>query len=484
MRIFLRDVLLSYFGHDFGIGISVSSHSAFFKTIVESNVNPLVKLLLSHINSYYKNESDVFDLAGSISVSLEQSGFRYNEKDLLRSIYRSFDSVIKPTSSVDLWDLSGDVKLVKVTPRFEGRVLKYSIILVVLIFILSISETHAVKTDKSLFRNLVIPDAKTLTPLPVATDVETPWWSKIEAEKAFTVEGFPDTGTESFFEKYTRTIRRQHEMRTKQFHLSDNVAIRVNRESKIMKIRPHIHEDVVKWSEYMINIIDPAYLWNSNEKLILNLSPRIEKGFETAGGYFNPNSGDVWIRDDPKTMDPLLIIHSVIHEIAHKVHLDQPDIAVQCRNKPSILCKHRTVIHQSSDITSDHISSKYEEAQRVLYLGIPSENMTADEAKLYIKLHLDTRIRLAYDSSVRKRIYKGFAGYDYAMSDYREYWAEASASFIVGNYSRFPSREWVKQNDPGLYDILEEVYPGSDLTSTLETSRVNMISELFNENVI
>lgn len=54
----------------------------------------------------------------------------------------------------------------------------------------------------------------------------------------------------------------------------------------------------------------------------------------------------------------------------------------QSRDKPSSLCKHRTTIHQSSDITSDHIALKYEEAQRVLYLGMPSENMTADEAKL------------------------------------------------------------------------------------------------------
>jgi len=352
-----------------------------------------------------------------------------------------------------------------------------------------IVSTNSVKTkytkpvgfaDKSLFRNIITPKAKFVSKLPVKTDITTPLWSKIQAEKVFKSDAYPDTSTESFFEKYTKNIRRQHEMRTKKIHESDNMIIRVNHQSKIRKLRPHIHDDVVKWSEYMINIVDPVYLWNNDEKMVLNLSPKIEKGFEEAGGYFNPNSGDIWIRDDAETLDPLLILQSVVHEISHKVHLDQPDIAVPCRNKPSALCRHRTTIFDEFiDVTLDII----EEAQLVLYFGVSNSNMTPDEAKLYMKLHLDTRIRNAYESAIEKQIYRGVQ-YEYAMTEYKEYWAEASASFIVGNYSRFPSREWIQENDPILYGLLEEVYPGSDSQSTLETSDLNKISELFNENVI
>ena len=457
LRRLVRDTMVSHLGHDFGIGISSNSHYAFFSTIKELNVNPLVKQFLSYIQKYLNNKLDVFDLAGSISIILEEYQVKYREKNILQHIYKSFDNVdnFYQLSSVNLRSIGDDdLILSKIdSPRLGGRVLKYSIFLVIIIFVFSLPGTSALDT----------PFPKKVAPLPIVTGGSTPWWSKLEAENVFTSDGYPDTNTELFFEKYTKTIRRQHEMRTKQFHLSDNMVIRVNYQSKIVRLQPQIHKDVVKWSEYMVHIIDPAYLWSSDDKLVLNLSPKIEKGFENSGGYFNPNSGDIWIRDDSETLDPLLIIQSVIHEISHKVHLDQLDIAVQCRDKPSALCKHRTTIHQSSDITSDHIASKYEEAQRVLYLGMPSENMTADEAKLYIKLHLDTRIRHAYEAAVKKRIYHGLRQYDYAMTEYKEYWAEASTSFIVGNYSRFPDRDWIKQNDRVLYDILEEVYSGFTL---------------------
>jgi len=41
-----------------------------------------------------------------------------------------------------------------------------------------------------------------------------------------------------------------------------------------------------------------------------------------------------------------------------------------------------------------------------------------------------------------------------------EFWAEASTSFIVGNYDHFQNKEWIKINDPDLYSLLEEVYSG------------------------
>ena len=50
--------------------------------------------------------------------------------------------------------------------------------------------------------------------------------------------------------------------------------------------------------------------------------------------------------------------------------------------------------------------------------------------------------------------------YFYSLTDHFEFWAEASTSFIVGNYDHFQNKEWIKINDPDLYSLLEEVYSG------------------------
>ena len=74
---------------------------------------------------------------------------------------------------------------------------------------------------------------------------------------------------------------------------------------------------------------------------------------------------------------------------------------------------------------------------------------------------LDVRLETIYERAKSSELYEKYR-YEYAFTNHREMWAEASASFLYAiNPRHFPDRDWIQQNDPQLYSLLTEVYSGA-----------------------
>lgn len=112
-----------------------------------------------------------------------------------------------------------------------------------------------------------------------------------------------------------------------------------------------------------------------------------------------------------------------------------------------------------------------DEVFAVLHLGVDGETMSYDDAIVVNKLILNMRIQHLYEQAVESPKYKS-SGYwneeyvakAYWRTNYAEFWAEASAAYLVAEYlkewvtPRLPPRAWIKENDPALFSLLEEVY--------------------------
>lgn len=104
----------------------------------------------------------------------------------------------------------------------------------------------------------------------------------------------------------------------------------------------------------------------------------------------------------------------------------------------------------------------------MLFIGYKSESIRYEEAVMMNKLILDMRLRELYSVVEASPEYADLR-HIHGMTDHREYWAEASASFLFvlggnfdkGSINNFPSRNWICTEDPKLFELLKEVWPGA-----------------------
>lgn len=455
-----RDLLITYFGHDFGIGVSSFHHGRIYSKILENYSEYLVSnMIFSNLNSYMKGESDIFQLVGTILIGLEKIGVDINTKNILNKIDNVFENDLVAKSSVHFQDTNVEPEQ---TNKKQFSVLQYCLFIVFSVFVTTLVVGGVGKIEqRSQVKNTNIQPRLRMTNLPVATDIMTPLWT---LDKSM----FPSSSNhvDKVMYGWIDDIRKEFAAGTTQFYGNDKFTLNVNATS----IKPELHASAKVWIEYMIDTIDPAYIWSQNDKPIINLSNK-NKNFGDDGlalGFFHPRSNDILIkeRDDEELDDEMTVIKTLIHEMSHKVHLDTPDVFIPCsdeieQNKDRLCRNPLRIDRNRTEKAKNHISSKYDEARGVLYLGLQSENMSPDEAKIYLKLNLDLRIEKIYNRAMKSGKYpQDDRATFYSLSDHFEFWAEASTSFILEHYEHFQSREWIQENDPELFTLLQEVYSG------------------------
>jgi len=445
-----RDLIISYFGNDFGLGLSVKHHGNLYENIL-NNIDqfPYVKMIFSDINSYLIGESDIFELTGTILIGLEELGIKVNNTD---NIFKQMDKIFEikeyPESSVNI--VSSDFGVSRVYKRKNISVLQYSIFIAISIFIVSLVTKGKYKESKIQVINYK---------LPVAVDIMTPLW---ESDNTLLT---PSKEVDKLMEYYVNQDRKKYQTDTKLFFEDDKLTLNVDPNSNT----PNLHKNALEWSQHIIDIVDPVYIWSKNDKPTINLSNKnkVFDADELSLGFYSVRTNDLLIKErHNEDLDEMTVVNTLVHEIAHKVHLDVPDVFLPCSDKGGAnkgkLCKNPFRMDRNrTESFKKHISSKFDEAKSVLYLGNVSQTMSPDSAKIYMKLNLDLRIEKVYDNSMKSGKYPDdIREYFYSLTDHFEFWAEASTSFIVGNYDHFQSKEWIHINDPDLYSLLEEVYSG------------------------
>lgn len=452
-----RDLIISYFGHDFGLGLSVKNHGKLYENIL-NNIDefPYVNMIFSDINSYLIRESDIFELTGTILTGLEELGIEINNT---HNIFNELDEIFKikeyPESSVNI--VSPDFGVSRVFSRKNNiSVLQYCIFIAISIFIVSVvRKVKYNESNESTESNVLIVKTK----LPVSVDIMTPLWGSDNTLFP------PSKEVDKLMEYYVNEDRKKYQTDTTLFFEDENLILNVDPNSNT----PNLHKNALEWSKYLIDIVDPVYIWSKNDKPTINLSNK-NKVFdedELSLGFYSVRTNDLLIKErHNEDLEEMTVVNTLVHELAHKVHLDVPDVFLPCSDKGGAnqgkLCKNPFRMDRNrTESFKKHISSKFDEAKSVLYLGNKSETMSPDSAKIYMKLNLDLRIEKIYDNSMKSGKYPDdIREYFYSLTDHFEFWAEASTSFIVGNYDHFQSKEWIKINDPALYDLLEEVYSG------------------------
>jgi len=446
-----RDLIISYFGNDFGLGLSVKHHGNLYENIL-NNIDefPYVKMIFSDLNSYLIGESDIFELTGTILIGLEELGIKLkNTNNIFKQMDQIFEIKEYPESSVNI--LSSDFGISRVEKRNNISVLQYCIFIAISIFIASLVTSNSeYKYNESKSKS---------NKLPVAVDIMTPLW---ESDNTLFP---PSKEVDKLMEYYVNQDRKKYQTDTTLFFEDDKLTLNVDPNSNT----PNLHKNALEWSQHIIDIVDPVYIWSKNDKPTINLSNKnkVFDADELSLGFYSVRTNDLLIKErHNEDLDEMTVVKTLVHEIAHKVHLDIPDVFLPCSDKggenKGKLCKNPFRMDRNrTESFKRHISSKFDEAKSVLYLGNVSQTMSPDSAKVYMKLNLDLRIEKVYDNSMKSGKYSDdIREYFYSLTDHFEFWAEASTSFIVGNYDHFQNKEWIKINDPGLYSLLEEVYSG------------------------
>ena len=232
--------------------------------------------------------------------------------------------------------------------------------------------------------------------------------------------------------------------------------------------------------DYLLEAIDPVYRPQLAQLLVSISRTLKEQGqphhWANAGEYM-PFYDHIWLRNlealapgESLSMDDRIdMLLTLIHEVGHRVHM-APDFIADWNNPVPeysfgplkttfipIRNQKRTGPSEEGDAV---LSAAKDEVEAVLYLGYKSERMTYDEAVWLNRKILDMRLRRAYAKAMDSNEYQDsiWAG-GYWSTNYYEFWAEASVSFLVENdHEKFPPRDWIEEHDPDLFSILREVW--------------------------
>lgn len=265
--------------------------------------------------------------------------------------------------------------------------------------------------------------------------------------------------------------------------IKDSVS-KVNTDGYELHVRGETKDDQVKevsmWIEYVLSSVDPAYAPSGNSKLNVLLSdtfPELDKKiFGAIGGLYLPDHDLLYVSktednsgDNVKLDERGRQLKILVHELAHRVHIVSEPVGMECSEhdpktiNPDALkgvCKERPVPVNTEE-TKGYLDIIRDEVYGVVFLGLHSDNMTLEEASVYLKMILDVRLETIYERAKSSELYEKYR-YEYAFTNHREMWAEASASFLYAiNPRHFPDRDWIQQNDPQLYSLLTEVYSGA-----------------------
>jgi len=230
-------------------------------------------------------------------------------------------------------------------------------------------------------------------------------------------------------------------------------------------------EEVISCLELVLHSVDPIYL-PATERLVVNLSSTFE-GSKAAGSY-DRRAQHIWVASPQQPVslsDRAYVLHTLCHEVAHHVHLSSDQIARPSVTSPG-LTRERPLIGEYNDLEYIDLMQIKDEVFAVLHLGVDSENINYEEAVWLNKMILDMRIKHLYQKALESENYQSSAYWEewgepaYWRINHKEYWADASAAYlIVQNLTeypdateRFPPRAWIKENDPGLYSLLGEVW--------------------------
>ena len=207
-----------------------------------------------------------------------------------------------------------------------------------------------------------------------------------------------------------------------------------------------------EWIQYTMQAVDPIYRLSSNRRLSILVGPPPEKHPGVAG-LMQWISQTLWIKYYPPGEGDMA--HSFIHEYAHLIHLHGDDVASDC---PSGICKNNRVFW----LPPHDVMRWKDKVDTVLSLGIELDDLSYEEAVALNKDILDIRISEIYEKSLTRPVYSWHVENGaYAMKNHEEFWAEACASYLIGipfNEMRFPTTADIKEGDPELFALLEEVW--------------------------
>lgn len=243
---------------------------------------------------------------------------------------------------------------------------------------------------------------------------------------------------------------------------------------------------VTRWTDYMQTVLNPVYTPSDTplKFLLGDVSPKPRRGIEGdedykyIGGEYQPDTNTLFVRlpkfsDDPivKKNQMMEGISTVVHELSHRAHLENSYVALDCRkayagklvedkNEPGLCRAHGHQIDSNS--SREYLMTIRDAVEEVLYLGIPNEAISYEEALVYNKMILDMRVQIAYENALENKeydIYMRKYGMSYALTNHMEFWAQASTSYLYTIHERqFPDRSWIEENDPVLYELLGEIY--------------------------
>ena len=225
--------------------------------------------------------------------------------------------------------------------------------------------------------------------------------------------------------------------------------------------------EIASWAEYILQVVDPVYLTSGRQLSVHSSNPSAEIIFSNlfvAAGLFDPKTYSVWLRSPGITStieERLRVINILAHELAHAMHKGH-DFVADKKGKYVIFYKQEK---QTSDTKYLALMQAQPLVDLVLYMGYESDEMTYAEAVLINTAILDMRIKNLYSNAMESDIYKTWReGRPYWTVNHAEFFAEASASFLgFHELSSFPSRDWMAKNDPPLFSLLRQVWPGANL---------------------
>ena len=413
--------------------------------------SPMLSLLLSQIDAYIGGESDGANIVGFVDYVFVERGFKEEVatspalRDALNELTKNPSSSFKyamPDYDSDDEEPGWDHK---------KRLRMYGFLLLALAF-LAVGAVVPKDMPPPADSKRKKADAVNAKPWPLNPRLQldfTPLWGDYEQNNFMN-----HVSSISDFNKRWAKADNEHFQTYREIHESDEMSFRVDVVSENPELDTKIHNQSIKLANYLLKVIDPVYLWDSSVKLNIVLSERYDRTGSAIGQY-NAVSKRIWVRyyaDEPEQM-----LDTIAHEIAHRTHLDTTNPAVPCRTG---FCIHHSMHRADWSATNrQNVYLVLDEAKRVLFLGAKSKTMCPAEARLFMKIHLDTRIKEAFSASSHLEVYSEYSD-AYALTRYDEFWAEASVAYIIGTYSGFPSRDQIRVGDPKLFSLLEEVYSG------------------------
>jgi len=231
-------------------------------------------------------------------------------------------------------------------------------------------------------------------------------------------------------------------------------------------------KEVISCLELVLHSVDPIYL-PASERLVVNLSSTLREGTRV-GGLYKRYPQHIWVAspslEQPVSLsDRAYVLYTLVHEVAHHVHLGSDRIA-----SGTLSGNKRPAIERYSRDDIEALMLVRDEVFAVLHLGVDSDNINYEEAVWLNKMILDIRIKNLYQNALESEMYQGSKYWEkwsgsaaYWRTNHKEYFAEASTAYLTNEYladhhgryfKKFPPRKWIRENDPGLYSLLDEVW--------------------------